>query len=194
MLATNQSRKLHISPNCFTKRKPAEPEARELDLVRYDMKAMKSSPKPAIYLGMAGLIPFVSLPLIMGVTEVYYTELAFAQLAYGASVLSFLGGARWGFAIPEGSPAKPDWMNLGNSIVPSLVAWGALLFRDNLTEATILLIMGFGIALHYDLALLPTYPSWFKALRTVLTLVAIFSLVGTLAASAMYPEKSLKSS
>lgn len=194
MLATNQFRALHTSPHCFKKRKAAEPEPRELDLLRYDMKEIKYSPKPAVYLGIAGLIPFVSVPLIMGVTEVYYPELAFAQVAYGASVLSFLGGARWGFAIPEGSPAKPDWMNLGNSVVPALLAWGALLFRNNLTEATILVIMGLGIALHYDLALLPTYPSWFKALRTVLTLVAVFSLVGTLLASGAYPEKSLQSS
>ncbi|KAJ1169305.1 hypothetical protein NDU88_001198 [Pleurodeles waltl] len=193
ILATNQSRRLHVSAHCFKKRIPAEPEPRELDLLRYDMKAIKNSPKPAIYLGLAGLIPFVSVPLIMGVTEVYYPELAFAQVAYGASILSFLGGARWGFAIPEGSPAKPDWMNLGNSVVSPLLAWGALLFHDNLTEATLLVIMGFGIALHYDLGLLPTYPAWFKALRTILTVVAVFSLVGTLVASATYPEKSLQS-
>ncbi|XP_069498490.1 transmembrane protein 69 [Ambystoma mexicanum] len=193
MTSVIQSRKLHISPHCFKKRKPAEPEPRELDLLRYDMKSLKHSPKPALYLGLAGLVPFISLPLIMGMTEVYYPELAFAQLAYGASILSFLGGARWGFAIPEGSPAKPDWINLANSTVPALLAWAALLLRDNLTGATILLIMGFGIALHYDLSLLPTYPAWFKALRSILTLVAVFSLICTLFARTAYPEKALLS-
>ncbi|MEE6495173.1 hypothetical protein FKM82_001972 [Ascaphus truei] len=182
---------IHTSACHLKKRKLQEPEKRELDLLRYDMRTLKEAPKPALYLGLAGLIPFVSAPLLMSITTCYYPEVAFAQVAYGASILSFLGGARWGFAIPDSSPAKPDWMNLANSTVPALLAWVALLFKDNMTEATLLLIMGLGIALHYDLALLPTYPSWFKALRAILTLVAIFSLVATLLISCSYPQKSL---
>ncbi|MBN3302208.1 TMM69 protein, partial [Amia calva] len=129
--------------------------------------------------------------MAMAATQLYLPEVAFAQVAYGACILSFLGGARWGFALPEGSPAKPDWLNLANSVVPALLAWVALLFGDNLTEANLMVIMGLGIALHYDLALLPTYPSWFKAMRTVLTLVATFSLVATLILTSVYPEKRL---
>ncbi|KAE8609886.1 hypothetical protein XENTR_v10011939 [Xenopus tropicalis] len=186
--------KIHTSAHHFKKRKiQEETQKHELDLLRYDIKALKDAPKPALYLGLAGLIPFVSAPLLMNVTGCYYPEVAFAQVAYGASILSFLGGVRWGFAIPENSPAKPDWMNLTNSTVPALLAWLALLFRDNITEAAVLVIMGLGIALHYDLALLPTYPSWFKALRAILTVVAVFSLVGSLINSSVYPHKSLVS-
>lgn len=173
------------------KRAPPEPPPRELDLVRYDMKHLWEGPKPALILGFAGLIPFVSPTLLMGVTETYYPELAYAQLAYAASIVSFLGGARWGFALPESSPAKPDWINLANSVVPSLLAWVAVLMCDSILPATTMAIMGLGIALHYDLSLLPTYPSWFKALRTVLTIVAFFSLLGTLMINGVYPEKSL---
>ncbi|KPP65457.1 transmembrane protein 69-like [Scleropages formosus] len=174
------------------RRKTEKPEPQELDLVRYDMKELTKGPKPALYLGFSGLIPFVSAPLIMAVTELYLPDIAYAQVVYGASIVSFLGGARWGFALPEGSPAKPDWMNLANSVVPPLLAWVALLFRDNITEAAMMVIIGLGISLHYDLSLLPTYPSWFKALRTVLTVVATFSLVATLCLKGMYPEKRLK--
>lgn len=155
------------------------------------MKDMGKSPKPALYLGLAGLIPFISPPLLMAVTEVYYPELAYAQLAYGASIVSFLGGARWGFALPESSPAKPDWINLSNSVVPSLLAWVAVLFCDNMITATLLVVMGLGISLHYDLSLLPTYPSWFKALRSVLTVVAVFSLAATLIMNGSFPEKMI---
>lgn len=155
------------------------------------MKDLWKSPKPALYLGFAGLIPFVAPTLLMAVTESYCPTLAYAQLAYAASIVSFLGGARWGFALPESSPAKPDWINLANSVVPSLLAWVSMVLSDSITPAVTMVIMGLGISLHYDLALLPTYPSWFKALRSVLTIVAFFSLLGTLVIRELYPEKKI---
>lgn len=131
----------------------------------------------------------MSAPLLMAATQSFYPEVAYAQVVYGAAIVSFLGGARWGFALPAGSPAQPDWRNLGNSVVPSLVAWMALLCSDNITEGALVVIMGLGLSLHYDLNLLPGYPSWFQAMRTVLTLVATFSLVATLALKQIYSEK-----
>lgn len=181
----------HSSSVRLKKREKPEPPPRELDLLRYDMKHLWKGPKPALCLGFAGLIPFVSPTLFMAVTENFYPDLAFAQIAYAASIVSFLGGARWGFALPESSPAKPDWINLANSVVPSLFAWVTMLMTDNITAAGIMVIMALGISLHYDLSLLPTYPSWFKALRAVLTVVAFFSLLGTLMMDGLYPEKKL---
>lgn len=128
----------------------------------------------------------------MAATQTFYPEVAFAQVVYGASIVSFLGGARWGFALPAGSPAQPDWFNLGNSVVPSLLAWLALLCRDNITEGALVVIMGLGLSLHYDLTLLPGYPSWFKAMRTILTLVATFSLVATLGIKQFCSERTIK--
>lgn len=180
----------HSSAVRLKKRAQAEPPPKELDLLRYDMKHLWKAPKPALYLGFAGLIPFISPTLLMAVSESYYPELAYAQLAYAASIVSFLGGARWGFALPESSPAKPDWINLANSVVPSLLAWVTMLLSDSIVPAATMVIMGLGISLHYDLSLLPTYPSWFKALRAVLTTVAFFSLVGTLIMNGLYPEKT----
>ncbi|XP_029489068.2 transmembrane protein 69-like isoform X3 [Oncorhynchus nerka] len=179
----------HSSAARLKKRQQPEPPPRELDLLRYDMRDLGKSPKPALYLSLSSLIPFIAAPLVMAVTETYLPEVAFAQVAYGASILSFLGGARWGFAIPETSPAKPDWINLANSVVPSLLAWLAMLFSDTITPAAMMVIMGLGISLHYDLSLLPTYPSWFKALRTILSVVAFLSLLATLVLKGVYPEK-----
>ncbi|XP_062280382.1 transmembrane protein 69-like [Scomber scombrus] len=188
-LARNQH--FHSSAVRQKKRPQPLPPPRELDLLRYDMKDLWKGPKPALYLGLAGLIPFVSPTLFMAMSEIYIPELAYAQLAYGASIVSFLGGARWGFALPESSPAKPDWINLANSVVPSLLAWVAMLMSDSIIPAVTMVIMGLGISLHYDLSLLPTYPSWFKALRSVLTFVAFFSLIGTLVIKEIYPEKKI---
>ncbi|XP_077190040.1 transmembrane protein 69 [Paroedura picta] len=187
----NRVQCFHSSCCNWKKKKPPEPALRELGLLRYDMGSLKDSPKPALYLSVAGLIPFVSVPLVMAIQETSYPELAFAQIAYGASVVSFFGGIRWGFALPEGSPAKPDWLNLSNSIVPPILAWLALLLKDGLMEAGTTVIIGLGIALHYDLSLLPTYPSWFKALRAIVTIVAVGSLVATLYIVSIYPEKHL---
>lgn len=186
-----RNRHLHSSTAKLKKRPQPEPPPRELDLLRYDMKDLWKSPKPALFLGFAGLIPFVAPTLLMAATESYCPMLAYAQLAYGASIVSFLGGARWGFALPESSPAKPDWINLANSVVPSLLAWMSMLMSDSIAPAATMIIMALGISLHYDLSLLPTYPSWFKALRSVLTVVAFFSLFGTLIIRVLYPEKEI---
>lgn len=185
------ARPLHSSAARLKKRPEPEPPPRELDLLRYDMKDLPKSPRPALCLGLSGLLPFVCPALFMAVTESFIPELAYAQVAYGASILSFVGGARWGFTLPPGSPAQPDWINLANSVVPSLLAWAAMLMSETVVSAATMVIMGLGIALHYDLALLPTYPSWFKALRAVLTVVAAASLTGTLLVYAAYPEKRL---
>ncbi|XP_068446041.1 transmembrane protein 69-like [Clinocottus analis] len=187
-LVSNQH--FHSSAVRQKKRQKLEPP-RELDLLRYDMKDLWKGPKPALYLGFGGLIPFITPTLFMAMTESYYPELAYAQLAYSTSIVSFLGGARWGFALPESSPAKPDWINLANSVVPTLIACVAMLMSDSIVPATTMIIMGLGISLHYDLSLLPTYPSWFKALRSILTFVAFFSLIGNLTIYAIYPEKKL---
>ncbi|KAM9321964.1 transmembrane protein 69-like [Pholidichthys leucotaenia] len=157
----------------------------------FSMRALSEAPKPALYLGISGLVPFLSAPLLMAMTQTFYPEVAYAQMVYGASIVSFLGGARWGFAIPSGSPAAPDWMNLGNSVVPSLLAWVALLCKDNITEGALVVLMGLGLSLHYDLNLLHGYPAWFKAMRTVLTVVATFSLVATLVIKKFCPEKKI---
>lgn len=186
-------RPLSCSTSRFCQGHPERPERVERDQQGgFSMKALVMAPKPALYLGFSGLTPFLAAPLLMAVTQSYYPEVAYAQVVYGASIVSFLGGARWGFALPEGSPAKPDWMNLGNSVVPSLLAWLALLCKDNITEGALMVVMGLGLSLHYDLTLLPGYPGWFKVMRTILTLVATFSLVATLTLKEFFPEKKMK--
>ncbi|NXP47946.1 TMM69 protein, partial [Heliornis fulica] len=183
----------HTSLPFFKKKTPKESETGDFGLLKRSMKSLKDSPKPAIYLSLAGLIPFVSIPLSMVIQGTYYPDLAFAQVTYGAVTVSFLGGMRWGFALPENSPAKPDWMNLANSTVPPLFAWQAFLFKD-ISYGALTLIMALGIALHYDLSLLPTYPRWFKVLRVVGTVVMVFSLLVTMTLKSFSEELQHNSS
>ncbi|XP_074688256.1 transmembrane protein 69 [Strix aluco] len=175
---TTKLQAFHTSLPFFKKKTPKDSETKGPGILERSMKSLKESPKPALYLSLAGLIPFASVPLLMAVQGTYYPELAFAQVTYGAVTVSFIGGMRWGFALPENSPAKPDWLNLANSTVSPLLAWQALLLKD-ITNSTIMLVIALGIALHYDVSLLPTYPRWFKVLRVVGTVVMVLSLLST---------------
>ncbi|NXY50233.1 TMM69 protein, partial [Ceuthmochares aereus] len=174
----------HTSLPFSKKKTPRDSEMKKSGILKRSMESLKDAPKPALYLSLAGLIPFVSVPLTMAIQGTYYPELAFAQVTYGAVTVSFLGGMRWGFALPEESPAKPDWLNLANGIVPPMFAWQALLFKDS-TSGAVMLIMALGIALHYDISLLPDYPRWFKVLRVVGTVVMVLSLLATAALKAV---------
>ncbi|KAK7101219.1 transmembrane protein 69-like [Littorina saxatilis] len=138
-----------------------------------DLKQMRFSPLPALGLGFAGLIPFMAPPALMILVHTYYANIALAQTAYGACILSFLGGVRWGFVLPEGSKLKADWFNLGYSVTPSLVAWGALLLPPSLSS--IVLMTGIAGSAYFDIAI-KGYPPWFKGLRFVLSLGAVLSL------------------
>ncbi|NXR76881.1 TMM69 protein, partial [Pycnonotus jocosus] len=181
---TTKLQALHTSLPVFKKKAPAEPESE----LQKSAGSLKDSPKPALYLSLGGLIPFVAVPLAMALQGTYSPELAFAQVAYGAATASFLGGMRWGFALPENSPAKPDWLNLANGTVPPLLACQALLFKD-VTQGAVMLTLALGIALHYDVSLLPTYPRWFKILRVVGTTVMVLSLLATVALKAFLEEE-----
>ncbi|XP_021016796.1 transmembrane protein 69 [Mus caroli] len=177
----------HVSPCNFKKQKAVLPPKKR-SIITY----LLDSPKPALYITLAGLIPFTAPPLLMVITKSYIPVLAFTQMAYGAGFLAFLGGIRWGFVLPESSPAKPDYINLASSMSPVLFSWAAILFSERLNEAIVTLIIGLGIALHNELFLLPDYPNWFKALRIVSTLVAFISFVVTLILENIYPEKGPK--
>lgn len=60
---------------------------------------IKHAPTPALFYGVAGLIPFTAIPSYMIHTGVYVPEMAFTSMAYSAVILSFIGGVRWGSAV-----------------------------------------------------------------------------------------------
>lgn len=77
-------------------------------------------------LGYGGLIPFVGLASAVWVLNpVDRAHSVFALLAYGATILSFLGAIHWGLAMRDG--ATPSTGLLVWGVLPSLLAWLALL-------------------------------------------------------------------
>ncbi len=131
-------------------------------------------PIPARVLGIAGLIPFLLGALAVGFAPEIKAEAASALLAYGAIILSFLGGIRWGFAVLEGS--KAGWAAYGTGVLPSLAAWLGVLTGGPAG----LLVLAVALALWYLLesALPPAFPlpAWYLRLRGALTAVAVLAL------------------
>ena len=92
---------------------------------------MTRHPPPlAILLGLAGLVPFFACglgALMLDNDGAQFSLLAL--MAYGATVLAFLGGVHWGFALDDGARQTSQVLRarLVLGIVPSLIGWAALL-------------------------------------------------------------------
>lgn len=149
------------------------------------MQFLNAVPIPARYFGLAGLLPFVVGAVACWVTPDSGPDAGFisgaitaefALCAYGAVILSFLGGIRWGVAMQHVSMIS-DWVVVGLAMVPSLLAWAALLM--NPTVGIPMVIAGMLLQYFIDFKSTKTdvTPVWFLSLRTVLTAGSVISLV-----------------
>ena len=103
----------------------------------------------------------------------------FALAAYGAVILSFLGGIYWGLAIAGANPGQSNgstFARFGISVLSSLVGWCALLISGPLG----LLMM---TSAFFGLLLFDWYasqkvqvPAWYLKLRWPLTATVVASL------------------
>jgi hypothetical protein len=140
---------------------------------------LASIPIPARLLGLTGLLPFWACAAVAAFGQGAWAAAGLhAQIAYGAVILTFLGGVHWGVALRM--EATPSWARLGWSVTPSLLGWAALLMPP--LPALALLAAGLAIALAVDLKTLgePVAPRWYAALRRILTAGALASLFVTL--------------
>ena len=163
----------HDNINKEAKRNFTEDRETKALTVWGSIKHLKHSPLPALALGASGLIPFVAAPSYMILCGTFMPSICTAQLTYGAFILLFLGGVKWGFSIAEESILRPDWINLGVSGLPSLVAWAGLMCPHPIS--LFVMIGGLASVGYYDMVTWG-YPNWFKGLRFVLTFVAVLAL------------------
>ena len=145
------------------------------------MRIFSGLPSSAAWLGAAGLIPFVVLALSAPFLPAAHRAGAlFALGAYGAVILSFLGGVRWGVAIAA-APTDRDGTTLAGalvlSVVPSLAAWLALLLPP--PSGLWVLLAGFAGMLYLDVS--PAHagaaPPWYRQLRWPLSCLVLATLV-----------------
>ena len=138
------------------------------------------TPATAVWLGTAGLIPFVTGALYLTLGPLIYAQVVFnALIGYGAIILSFMGAVHWGLALRATESEAPGyWFCV--SVVPSLVGWAAVLvalFGGHLI-ALILLAAGFIGVYLLDLSSISQgiAPPWYRKLRLPLTVVVVSCL------------------
>jgi len=149
-------------------------------------------PAMAVVLSLAGLLPFIGLTFLLFAAPrpTANTSLALAALiGYGAVILSFLGGIRWGATLGERN-SSAQALALGVSIIPTIVGWSAILLlsaRGQAFAPLSLLIAGFLTQGLWDLvgARSGALPQWFARLRLPLTLIVIVCLI---VAATLVPE------
>jgi len=140
-------------------------------------------PAPALWLGLAGLIPFLagaasqwaSLPLLPAETGLKLV------IVYAAIILSFLGGIRWGTAIGPYDQGRQA-LEFSASVLGSLAGLAAAFLPP--IPALALLIAGFLMQGLWDVmsADAGRLPAWFGRLRMILTAGAVVSLIAALLA------------
>ena len=139
-------------------------------------------------LGLLGLIPFAALGLAaLFVEPALVGRVGFALAAYGAVILSFIGGIHWGLIVvgQGGEKEASRMLTIGIGIVPSLLAWLTLLVSVPL--ALVMLVMGFAAMLGADFAAHRDRrsPGWFFGSRVLLTLAVVACLVTGLVATSL---------
>lgn len=131
-------------------------------------------PALPVALGLAGLIPFWALALAhaTGWPHALSSGETGGMLAtYAATILSFLGGIRWGAAVRE-TEARRVASDYVFGVTPQLFGWGALFLPDPWR----FLALGVGLVvlgpIDRNLVTRGLAPAWFGRLRAVLSLGA----------------------
>ncbi|MDX2233648.1 MAG: DUF3429 domain-containing protein [Hyphomonadaceae bacterium] len=137
----------------------------------------RGAPLSAVVLGVLGLAPFVALAAAAQLLGgVWADEARFALVAYGATILSFLGGIHWGFALRDEAARDVLPWRLTVGVIPQLVGWAALLAPTTVglwvtAGAIMLFVAADGGAVREKLA-----PAWFLGLRAPLSAGAALCL------------------
>ena len=123
----------------------------------------------------SGALPFIAAAILAltNAGDVRGFQADQIAVAYGAVILSFLGGIRWGDAV-----AKDAAATLFVSVLPSLAGFAALLINN--FNGAMILITGFALQTVWDFIAPGTLPKWFIILRMLVSAIVIACLMITL--------------
>lgn len=132
-------------------------------------------------LGLAGLLPFFGLAALAWFGPAASQAPALlALLAYGATILSFLGGIVWGFAIAD----TRNEADLGRNaplfilgVLPQLLGWGALLAGGRVGHLAVAAGLVGMLWIDRRLVAEGRAPGWYGALRLRLSLLAALAML-----------------
>lgn len=141
------------------------------------MKTENTNRMPRL-LGYCGLLPFIIPTIFLFYDHHHFMVWRNLLVSYAAVILSFLGAVYWGVAmIVKEMAIKKRNVMLVWSVIPSVVAWVALLIPQ--VYGLILLSIFFVISFFMDMQLTKSEakPSWYIPLRFQLTVVVTTCLV-----------------
>lgn len=144
-------------------------------------------PRIGMMLGYGGVIPFAATAMLVATTWPSQTghDALQAQIVYGAIVLSFLGGVRWGAVMAQfGDMATRPPHAMGpaliRSILPPVAGWLCVLVPPAGALAAMSLVYLGQYLGDVSAAKEGTLTQWYSALRGPLTLLAVGSLMASL--------------
>lgn len=144
-------------------------------------------PRIGLILGYGGVIPFAATAMLVATTWPSQTghDALHAQIIYGAIVLSFLGGVRWGAVMVQYGdmairPPRAMAPALIRSILPPIAGWLCVLVPPAGALASLSLVYLGQYLGDVSAAKEGTLTQWYGALRGPLTLLAVSSLLVSL--------------
>ena len=136
-------------------------------------------PKAALLLGLAGVLPFIVFGLLamtLGAEIVTPTQADALLIGYGAIILSFMAGVRWGLALTAHNESDQA-VQMMVSVVPPLIAWTACFMP--FAYALPLLTLTHAAVAVWDIRAMHNGrgPVWYAKLRMILASLAVGILV-----------------
>ncbi|MCW8914927.1 MAG: DUF3429 domain-containing protein [Magnetovibrio sp.] len=141
--------------------------------------SIKNIPKPAMWLGIGGVLPFIFFDayVLFGPPE-WVQDVLDTMVGYGAVILSFLGGVLWGFALTHEKGVREGELTslLVVSVFPPLIGWVAL-FVEPITGIVLMVVSFLGLLLvDWRFYRAGHSRNWYMGLRTLLTLCVVLCL------------------
>ena len=130
-------------------------------------------PYSVVLLGLAGLIPFLAMPIAYSLNLLSLTQSAIYFMQYSAVLLSFFGGIHWWDSISNQRYGKQMYI----AMLPSIIGWLCLVFSHDPKTLGVLSLSYVAILVYdkFTLSLPKGQIVSYISLRIALTSVVVIS-------------------
>lgn len=128
-------------------------------------------PYSVVFLGLAGLIPFLAMPVAYQLNLMPISQSATYFVQYSAVLLSFFGGVHWWAAISQQRYDKQMYI----AMLPTIIGWLCLVFSSDVKVLGILSLSYVAILVYdkFSLSLPKSEIVSYISLRMTLTTVVV---------------------
>jgi hypothetical protein len=138
-------------------------------------------PRTAAALTLMALVPFVAGGWMVHVAEGGWLGIArFSMPIYAAVILSFLGGAQWGFVLADGARQEGRAFRLFVAMLPPIAGWIMMALPFTAPQNKYLMFAALLVlwaVIDHFYARKGWVPGWYPSLRWPFTALAATSLV-----------------